>query len=292
MTAIAILTVGLLTAAFAAGWSMSHHGEMPVIDPEIERRWLVRVLQRHPRLAAFIARRLDTKSAGGLMLTASVGVILALGVFAGWVFDSLDENRGFAQFDESVAEWGGANATDTSTFLLNLLTDVGGTGVITIVTIIAAAYGWWRYRNFHVALFMVSVSLSQTIVNNGLKWVINRERPAVSQLASWAGSSFPSGHTAAAAATYAGVALVLGLSASPRIRAALAAAAIALAMAVGATRALLGVHWLTDVLAGLAVGWACFIACGVAFGGRLMRFGEPAATSARSASGVPQVSTS
>jgi membrane-associated phospholipid phosphatase len=51
---------------------------------------------------------------------------------------------------------------------------------------------------------------------------------------------------------------------------------VAVAVTVAGTRVLLGVHWLTDVLAGLAVGWAWFALWSIAFGGRLLHFGAPA----------------
>jgi membrane-associated phospholipid phosphatase len=36
------------------------------------------------------------------------------------------------------------------------------------------------------------------------------------------------------------------------------------------------VHWVSDVVAGLALGWGWFALCAIAFGGRLLRFGAPA----------------
>ncbi|MGE0728906.1 MAG: phosphatase PAP2 family protein, partial [Acidimicrobiia bacterium] len=55
----------------------------------------------------------------------------------------------------------------------------------------------------------------------------------------------------------------------------LAAVAVAVGVAVAATRVLLGVHWLTDVLAGIGLGAAWFAVVSIAFGGRLLRFGAP-----------------
>jgi membrane-associated phospholipid phosphatase len=42
------------------------------------------------------------------------------------------------------------------------------------------------------------------------------------------------------------------------------------------------VHWLTDVIAGLIVGWSWFFIVAVIFGGRLQRFGDPAVRDPRS----------
>jgi undecaprenyl-diphosphatase len=39
---------------------------------------------------------------------------------------------------------------------------------------------------------------------------------------------------------------------------------------------MLDVHWLTDVMAGLALGWAWFSVSAIAFGGRLLYFGASA----------------
>ena len=61
---------------------------------------------------------------------------------------------------------------------------------------------------------------------------------------------------ATAAAFYACAALLLGRQRLRPTRAVLAALAAGIAVAVAGSRVLLDVHWLSDVIAGLALGWA------------------------------------
>jgi undecaprenyl-diphosphatase len=123
---------------------------------------------------------------------------------------------------------------------------------------------------------MVLVVAGQFALSNAVKAVVGRVRPDAPPLHVLHGPSFPSGHATAAAATWAAVALVLGRRASPRWRAVLAGAAAAIAVAVACTRVFLGAHWTSDVVGGLLLGWTWFAVCAVAFGGRILRLGEPA----------------
>ena len=143
-----------------------------------------------------------------------------------------------------------------------------------------------RTRTAAIFGFLTVAVLGQVVATNVTKVLVDRARPNIHRLTGFSGASFPSGHAAAAAAIFASVALLVGRGRSKRVKTVLAAGAAAIAFAVATTRVLLGVHWLTDVLAGLALGWAWFAISSIAFGGRVLAFGRPAEVASAAAAVV------
>ena len=230
----------------------------------------------HPRLRRYLRRRFDPGRATGLALTVALLVIFLAAVAFGQVADMVTSRTGLYRFDAAAARWGAEHATRTSTDVLVGLTQLGSTTVIIVVALAIGLLEWFRRRRWTVLAFMVMVILGQNLIANGIKLFVHRERPPVSHLVFSSGWSFPSGHTAAAAATYAAVALLLGRGRRWPVKAWLGTGAAAVVLAVASSRVLLGVHWLTDVVAGAALGFAWFAVCSVAFGGTILRFGATA----------------
>ena len=170
--------------------------------------------------------------------------------------------------------------------MLKFVTTFGSTWFVTVVVVVVGAQQFWRHRRVAPALFPATAVIVTVVVDNTVKLLVHRARPDIARLVGAAGSSFPSGHSAAAAATWAALALLYGRHRSRRVQAILAGIAAAIAIAVAASRVLLGVHWLTDVIAGVLLGWTCFSLCSIAFGGRIMRFGQPVATAQATAAAV------
>lgn len=248
-------------------------GTVVAVDPDAAESWLLR---HAPRSSVPMLRTLDRHVVGGAALAVIFVVVLVTSLFLGWVLDGVDDQSGFARWDEAAAEWGAQNATDFSTAVLERITDLGGTPLLFAAVVLVSVVDLVRFRNWSVPLHLGAVLGGAVLVSNGVKIIVDRERPDIAQLVGWSGASFPSGHSAAAAAGWAAIAFVLTRTSPRPVRVIAAASAVLVAVAVAASRVLLGVHWLTDVAAGLAVGWGCFVLMSVAFGGRLERLGEPA----------------
>jgi undecaprenyl-diphosphatase len=238
-------------------------------------------MRRHGLLHRFLRSRMSSETATGLALTVAAVVLAAAAVAYAVLVALLRRDAGTIGIDVDVAGWASRVASEPATAVLRLFTDLGSTRVLVPLAIVIAIVEIRRVPSRAVIGFLAVVVIGQNLLSNGIKLLVDRVRPAIDPLTTFSGPSFPSGHTTAAAACFAAFALVLGRRRSLQVKALLGGAAVAIAVGVGATRVLLGVHWFTDVVGGLALGWAWFAIGSVAFGGRLLRFGAPVAAAAR-----------
>jgi membrane-associated phospholipid phosphatase len=229
-------------------------------------------LTRHVRLAP----RLDPETATGLALTLALVLLVMAGLVVAVLAFVIRTDPDAIGLDRAAAEWGDRHATDFTTDVLQIITDVGRPGTIAILAVIFAIFETARTRNRWVIPFMLVVLAGNGILTTTIKHLADRVRPALNPVAETLGPSFPSGHSSWSAAFFAAAALLLARGAGRRGRIVLAGAAAACAATIAATRVLLDVHWLSDVVAGVALAWAWFAVCAIAFGGRLLEFGATA----------------
>ncbi len=261
--------VGVGTYLAARRWPLGT--EAPVVRVEtVEHE-----VDRHPGLAGFLHRRLNPSGATGVALTVAVTVIVTGVVGLGLLFAMFRTNTGLARWDEAFARFGAEQSSAAATDFLRTVSLLGGTTGVLLLALLVAVADYGRIRNRAVFGFLALAVIGQFLVSNVIKLIVGRARPDLLPLTGFSGESFPSGHSTAAAATFMAIALVLGRRRSPTTKAVLAGAAGAIAASVATTRILLGVHWFTDVLAGLLLGWLWFAVCSIAFGGRLLHFGAP-----------------
>jgi membrane-associated phospholipid phosphatase len=274
-----VLFLVALSVASVVAWVAWHYPTtIAAPTPSVAAAQAVgREIGHHNRLRRFIKSRLNPEAATGLALTVALGAVIVGGVFLGALAYLVRTNSQLVDLDASVAQWGADHAGSVSERGLTLITQLGETWFVVVLAIVVSVVAHVRRPNRWIPVFLITVLVGQWLLTNGIKELLDRVRPELNPIAETLGPSFPSGHTTTAAAFYAAAALVLGRGVRPHGRALLAGAAAGIAVAVACTRIFLDVHWLTDTIAGLSLGWAWFAACSVAFGGRFLRFGAAAA---------------
>lgn len=267
------VTIALVagTAALVMTILYARSGATPA-QPSLEvARAVGQSVRPHRRLRRLIATRLDRGVATGLLLTLALSSAFAAAVLVGILVALVRSVPALQHLDNSVAAWAFGHRSSVSTGGLHLITDLGSTEIVLLLAVVLVIVDFIRTRDRWCAPFLIVVLGGRELLTFGVKDLVGRVRPALDAVAATLGPSFPSGHSATAAAFYAAAALILGRRVGHRGRAVLVGLAVALAVAVAASRVLLDLHWLTDVLGGLALGWGWFVLCAAIFGGRLLR---------------------
>jgi membrane-associated phospholipid phosphatase len=274
---VVAFAVGSLVALLAARYSRSRR----VSRRDRAARQLGRKMAEHSSLRRLLRGRLEPATATGLALSIALIVIFVGGLGLGTLAYLVRSSSTLADIDRSVGQWGVDHQADWSTQGLDLVTWLGATSVVVGLAVAIGVVEYIRRPSHWIAPFFIVVIAGQIYLTRGLKEAFDRVRPDFNPVAETLGPSFPSGHSALAAAFFAAAALVASRGRPPASRALVVGAAAAIAVGVACSRVMLGVHWLSDVVAGVLLGWAWFAACSVAFGGRMLRFGAPAKEAAR-----------
>lgn len=194
---------------------------------------------------------------------ALLGAVLTALVVAGW--------QPLLAWDERVARDLHAHAVAHSgvTQSMRVLSDwVWDPWTMRVLATAACFLLWWR-GDRERALRVALAAVVATLVQQGLKAAVGRERPVWSDPVDSAHyAAYPSGH-ALTATVVCGMLLWLIPAPAPKWAPAAWAAAAVTVLGVGFTRLYLGVHWFSDVLAGWLLGAALVVlAASVSVGGR------------------------
>jgi membrane-associated phospholipid phosphatase len=266
---VAALAAGLL-ALFVARW-YARSNVTPERPTEEAARAVGEAVREHTGLRRLVVRRLDPSVTTGLLLTIALAATLVGGLVLGTLAVLVRRVAAIQHVDNSVAAWGHDHRSSASTHGLNAITDLGSMRIVIGLAVVLVIVDAIRNRNRWSSLFLLAVLVGMEVAMLGTKELVGRLRPTLNPAAATLGPSFPSGHSATAAAFYAAAALIIGRAMGRTTRQLVIAAAVAITVAVAASRVLLDLHWFSDVIGGLSLGWAWFALCAIVFGGRLLR---------------------
>jgi undecaprenyl-diphosphatase len=186
----------------------------------------------------------------------AIGGTYAFAKFAGHVTSGRTQ-----AFDDAVLRWIGQYRSPALEPIMLEITFLG-TGTVVIAVVAVSAMFLWLTRHQYSAALLLICAVGAVILNNLLKIGFDRPRPQIFEWGSHAlSSSFPSGHAMSAAAVYGTVAyLAARLQKRHLHRVLTLMAAGVLIVLIAGTRLYLGVHYPSDVLAGIVIGlaWASF----------------------------------
>ena len=207
------------------------------------------------------ARRLSAHMVASLALLVGWIVVSALAAGFTAVLEDVLEGDGIAAVDRPALRWLATHRDLWLTRTLRVVTIAGNPAMLAALTVMVCVVAtWWRRTWLPAVIGLVGAGGIGLIVITA-KALVGRNRPPSPYAVIAAnGSSFPSGHATGTAA----VALLCAWMFTRWVitawagKVAVWATAIGVIGVVGFSRVYLGVHWISDVLAGWLLGaaWA------------------------------------
>jgi undecaprenyl-diphosphatase len=231
-----------------------------------------RLTNRRRGFAWWRWRRVRLPGATVLLETAVVGLAVAFFLVLGREYGAAP----LVAFDQAGLAIAAGLHSPLGDSLVIPLTSLGSEALWFIWLPIGALLAVLRRLPSAAAILVVALGVHGW--NNVLKLIYQRARPNELEGVLGAQSySFPSGHAMAAGAVYAILAFIAWRELGPHVRWPIVGLCVILALSVALSRVYLGVHYPTDVLAGLLAGvlWADLVVLGWRLAARFTRTAAP-----------------
>jgi undecaprenyl-diphosphatase len=193
-----------------------------------------------------------------VLVVAAAVVTASLALFV-LIAENLVNGGGLISHDHAVLSWFVDHRTDRSISVARFLSTIGSFLSLFLLGVVIGVWLWRRRRDWRLAAApLVALSLGG-LASSLAKAVFDRPRPPVAAHAtSVSTAAFPSGHATDAAAFFLAASFTLAITVTRRrwAQTVLVVTGSLLAGLVGLSRLVLGVHWLSDVVAGWALGTA------------------------------------
>lgn len=218
-------------------------------------------------LPAWVRRRLDPQARYGLRVTLLAIALTLVAIPFGLLLDQVIRSGPFVELDTAAAERLHAAVRDHPLIIavLRVISEMGRPPTLILFSTIAIVFLWRRARH-RLAIYIAVTGIVGGLVDTAVKVAVSRDRPDLQEpIATAIGQSFPSGHAMSSTVVY-GALLLVFLPVIPRRRRPYALAVyLTLIGLIGISRLGLGVHYISDILGGYALGFAWLAAATAAF---------------------------
>ena len=230
------------------------------MDEHAVTAWLVRLARRFQPQLRFLWERVTPGGTFGLEFTSLMATFaVAAFVLVGYTV-IVGGEPGPTPGDLTAMEIAEKLRVEWLVEIAKVVTALGSAAVVWPLALIAAAALAARRRWAELGVLAAGMLIVILGVHE-LKSAVDRPRPE-GALTGFRGSSFPSGHAAYSTFyVWLGVTIVMRLRPGMARGALVVVAGVALTALVGLTRVYLGVHYMSDVNAGWALGAAAFSLC-------------------------------
>lgn len=179
--------------------------------------------------------------------------ILITFVILTFLFLSQGYNNILKPFDLKIISYIQSLENEYLTVFYKMITIIADTYQSAIITILLVTFLYFK-KHYREALFLAITMTTCGLAMPLLKNIFRRERPNFYRLIEISGYSFPSGHTTSATTMYLTLAIIL-LSIMKKLNKYFVFSIAVLGIVIiGSSRIYLGVHYPTDVMAGICLG--------------------------------------